>query len=106
MPNYPKSTVDGIKPEENCIGKPCLIGSAVVPFQMTETCSTMSNVITPLGWVSTTIVELVFLSLVLWKARKTQKSRSEYSIAGDRDVSHSVDIIGVMARDSKRYFLQ
>ncbi|KAL5496166.1 hypothetical protein ACEPAH_3083 [Sanghuangporus vaninii] len=58
------------------------------------------------GWLPTSVVELVFLVLVLWKARKMQAIRGEYSLVAEGKVPYAVDIMAVMARDSKKYFLQ
>ncbi|OCB88879.1 hypothetical protein A7U60_g3974 [Sanghuangporus baumii] len=94
-----------LKPEDSCIGKPCLLDS-FLPFQVTVTCSMASEVISVLGWIPTSIVELIFLVLVFWKTRRARAIRGEYSLVAKGKVPYAVDIMAVLARDSKKYFLQ
>ncbi|KAL5525379.1 hypothetical protein ACEPAF_9249 [Sanghuangporus sanghuang] len=94
-----------LKPEDSCIGKPCLLDSSL-PFQVTVTCSMASEVISVLGWIPTSIVELIFLVLVFWKTRRARAIRGEYSLVAEGKVPYAVDIMAILARDSKKYFLQ
>ncbi|KAL5479056.1 hypothetical protein ACEPAI_2344 [Sanghuangporus weigelae] len=94
-----------LKPEDSCIGKPCLFDSSL-SYQITITCAMASDTISVFGWIPTSVVELIFLVLVLWKTRKMQKIHGEYSLVAEGKTPYAVDIMAVMARDSKKYFLQ
>ncbi|KAI5117778.1 hypothetical protein M0805_000421 [Coniferiporia weirii] len=88
-----------------CIGKAC-VGTPVIPFRITVTCTEVSTDITFFGWIGASLVELVFLILVLVKTRKMKKVGGEYSLVSDEAQPYAHDIIGLMARDSKSYFIR
>ena len=64
-----------------------------------------SSTIIPIGWFCSFIVELIFLFLVIYKTRQLKKMDGDYNLANDRAGVYNRDIMGLMVRDSKKYFL-
>ncbi|KAI5114918.1 hypothetical protein M0805_001667, partial [Coniferiporia weirii] len=93
-----------IQAPDDCIGKACVATSPAIPFQITLTCTEASPGIAFSGWIGAFLVELIFLILLLIKTRKMKKEGGE--ARGDETQPHMHDVIGLMARDSKSYFIR
>ncbi|KAI5117777.1 hypothetical protein M0805_000420, partial [Coniferiporia weirii] len=93
-----------IRAPDDCIGKACVETSLAIPFQITITCTEASPDIAFSGWIGAFLVELIFLILLLRKTRKMKKEGGE--ARDDESQPHVHDVIGLMARDSKSYFIR
>ncbi|PAV15952.1 hypothetical protein PNOK_0881000 [Pyrrhoderma noxium] len=94
-----------ITPVDSCISKPCISSEFDIPFQMVASCTLASRTISFFGWVSTFIVESLFLFLIIRRTRQLKKMSGDYSLVNDGAMARGGGITSVMARDSKKYFL-
>ena len=92
-------------PADLCISKECISPTFTLPFELVVSCSVASSTIIPIGWFCSFIVELIFLFLVIYKTRQLKKMDGDYNLANDRAGVYNRNIMGLMVRDSKKYFL-
>ena len=90
---------------DSCISKPCISSEFDIPFQMVASCTLASRTISFFGWVSTFIVESLFLFLIIRRTCQLKKMSGDYSLVNDGAMARGGGITSVMARDSKKYFL-